>query len=128
MTTLESKLLETLRFEAHAAAVFAALKYQRHPGGDEAKTCDEKFVEWFMHHARLRGGWCYISQLHGSWHVGWGLPEVETRKRSARLAHQLLSFSAKLLDELKQRTPDHADSSLPEWEREFERLRSSFVA
>lgn len=74
MTTPKSKLLEALRFEAHAAAVFAALKYQRHPGGDETKTCDEKFVEWFMHHARLRGGWCHISQLHDSWHVGWGLP------------------------------------------------------
>jgi hypothetical protein len=78
MTIFESKLFETLKFEAHAAAVFAALRYQRHPEGDETKTCDKKFIEWFMHHARLRGGWCYISQLRDSWHLGWGLPEVET--------------------------------------------------
>ncbi len=68
-----------------------------------------------------------ISMLHDSWHIGWGLPEVKQQNKSTRLAHQFLQFSAKLLEELKRRTPDRADSSLPEWEREFDRLRSSLV-
>lgn len=126
MSTIPSnKEIQELRFEAHEAAVHAAVKYQRHPTGNEPQACEEQFVAWFVNHARLRGGWCMISQLHDSWHVGWGLPS-DKRSRSNRLATELLNFSYKLLDELKRRCPDRSDSSLPEWEREFDRLRSSF--
>jgi hypothetical protein len=124
-TPPSSKDIQALRFEAHEAAVYAAVKYQRHPVGVESQVCESQFVEWFIKHARLRNGWCMISQLHDSWHVGWGLP-IEERSRRDRLATELLNFSFKLLEELKHRTPDRADSSLPEWEREFDRLRSSF--